>query len=540
MRRAARARQPLYSRTMPAPLESRESSPPPATLPLPRAPALVVAPRHAVWLDEDGVLARLSHREVRERLAAPGPAPYVCHAKAIVRRLGLSALTALDVLELFAFVHPARLAVPTVRGLARALGLALPESTEDEAATLHAAAARLLGTLASPDPAGAMDAPASPGLAGAMDAPAIARTMARAGWPWGDAVVAALEAGGRTPAGSGRADDQGPLAVWSRLKEWQESAPPAAPGHDPVAPGAARKRLAHLLGDGAEPRPEQADYASAACAAFDPMETEEQPHVVLAEAGTGVGKTLGYIAPASLWAERNEGTVWLSTFTRNLQRQIDQELDRLYPEPRAKAEKVVLRKGRENYFCLLNMEEAVGRSRAGAGGAHRARPDGALGGGDAGRRLDRRRPARLARRPARLRPHARARGPARRVHPRRVHALPPLLHREEPAQGAARGHGDRQPRAAHGAGGTRRLRHGRGARRAHALRARRGAPPLRRGGQRLLRAPHGQRGAGAQALAARTGNPEPRRRGPGAGAQQPHRRSDGGQRSRGRGPRDGV
>ena len=129
-----------------------------------------------------------------------------------------------------------------------------------------------------------------------------------------------------------------------------------------MAPAAARQRLALLLGDGAEPRPEQADFASAVCVAFDPMEAEDEPRVVLAEAGTGVGKTLGYIAPASLWAERNEGTVWLSTFTRNLQRQIDQELDRLYPEPKVKAEKVVLRKGRENYLCLLNMEEALGRS----------------------------------------------------------------------------------------------------------------------------------------------------------------------------------
>ena len=350
MRRAAAARQPLYSVAMPAPVESREPSPPPVTLPLPRAPVLVVAPRHAMWLDEDGVLARLSHQAARERLAAVGPVPYVCHAKAIVRRLGLSSLVALDVLELFAFVHPARLTVPTVRGLARALGLALPRSSEDEASTLQEAAGRLLGALALP------------GLARAGEAAAIARAMVRAGWPWGDAVVAALEAGGHRAAGSGRDHDPGPLAVWTRLKEWQESAPPPAPGHDPVAPAAARKRLAHLLGDGAEPRPEQADYASAACAAFDPMETEEQPHVVLAEAGTGVGKTLGYIAPASLWAERNEGTVWLSTYTRNLQRQIDQELDRLYPEPKAKAEKVVLRKGRENYFCLLNMEEAVGRS----------------------------------------------------------------------------------------------------------------------------------------------------------------------------------
>src|SRR5690348_18457859 len=38
--------------------------------------------------------------------------------------------------------------------------------------------------------------------------------------------------------------------------------------------------------------------------------------------------TLGYIAPASLWAERNQGAVWISTFTRNLQSQISGELDR--------------------------------------------------------------------------------------------------------------------------------------------------------------------------------------------------------------------
>ena len=350
MRRAAGVRQPLYFLPMPATLESPDHSLPSRPPLLPRAPVLAVAPRHAAWLDEHGALARLSHEAAAERLAADGRPPYVCHAKATARRLGLHSLAALDVLELFAFVHPARQAVPTVRGLARALDLALPASIEDEAATLLKAAERLLAALTAP------------GLAGADEAPAIARTMARAGWLWGDAAVAALEAGGRTAPGAGRAGDGGALAVWTRLKEWQESAPPPAPGHDPVATAAARKRLALLLGEGAEPRPEQADFASAACAAFDPIEAEEEPHVVLAEAGTGVGKTLGYIAPASLWAERNEGTVWLSTFTRNLQRQIDQELDRLYPEPKVKAEKVVLRKGRENYLCLLNMEEALGRS----------------------------------------------------------------------------------------------------------------------------------------------------------------------------------
>ena len=60
---------------------------------------------------------------------------------------------------------------------------------------------------------------------------------------------------------------------------------------------------------------------------------------------------LGYIAPASLWAEKNHGPVWISTFTRNLQRQLDSELNRLYPDPGEKRRKVVVRKGRENYLC---------------------------------------------------------------------------------------------------------------------------------------------------------------------------------------------
>ncbi|MBL4905975.1 MAG: ATP-dependent DNA helicase, partial [Sneathiella sp.] len=86
------------------------------------------------------------------------------------------------------------------------------------------------------------------------------------------------------------------------------------------------------------------------------------------EAGTGTGKTLGYIAPASVWAEKNGASVWISTYTKNLQRQIDDELDKLYPDPALKASKVVIRKGRENYLCLLNYEEAI------SGGAARA-PD---------------------------------------------------------------------------------------------------------------------------------------------------------------------
>ncbi len=148
-------------------------------------------------------------------------------------------------------------------------------------------------------------------------------------------------------------------AQWRRLGEWAEQAPEPSPGNIPVEESEARRRLAQLLGAGAEARPQQADYAPAVSAAFRPRERDGEPAMVLAEAGTGVGKTLGYIAPASLWAEKNEGAVWVSTFTRNLQHQITGELDKLYPDPAVKARRVVLRKGRENYLCLLNYEDAV-------------------------------------------------------------------------------------------------------------------------------------------------------------------------------------
>ena len=94
-----------------------------------------------------------------------------------------------------------------------------------------------------------------------------------------------------------------------------------------------------------------------------------RPNAVIAEAGTGVGKTLGYLAPATLWAERNRAPVWVSTYTRNLQHQIDSELDRRYPMAGEKAEKVVIRKGRENYLCLLNFAEAARGAAVQPGGA---------------------------------------------------------------------------------------------------------------------------------------------------------------------------
>src|SRR5438874_12562028 len=283
----------------------------------------------------------------------------VCHARAVARRLDIpskgwardwAGFAAFDLLELFAFVRPAQFCVPTPRGLAEALGLMPPKDMAEACVALATAARALLqGLAAETDPT----------------IRAIAEVADRAGWPWGPAVLAALPL-----AEPDRVRRSAGLRAWQALDEWQERAPPPPPGNAPVEAAAARQRLAALLGADSEPRPQQADYAAAVAAAFAPRDRPDEPQAVLAEAGTGVGKTLGYIAPASLWAERNDGAVWISTYTRNLQSQIAGELDRLYPDPVQKRRRVVVRKGRENFLCLLNYEEAVhaalGRGSPGA------------------------------------------------------------------------------------------------------------------------------------------------------------------------------
>jgi len=311
---------------------------------------IVAGLRSVAILTPEGTVRTLSPRDALAAIRG-APPPILCHAPEVAKRLGVERFPALDVLELFAFARPAEFCVPTPAGIAAALGLEEPDGLEDQARALRRAAETLLAGLADID---ALDRT----MSHERDALPIARTMAQGHWGWGPAVVAALEKS--HPAEDRDRPRQG-LDVWVRLPGWAEHAPEPPPENFAVDPAEARERLADLVGADAEARPQQADYASAVCPAFAPREEPDAPNAVVAEAGTGVGKTLGYIAPASLWAEKNGGTVWISTYTRNLQRQIDGECDRLHPDPVVKARRVVIRKGRENYLCLLNMEEALGR-----------------------------------------------------------------------------------------------------------------------------------------------------------------------------------
>ncbi|MBL8895251.1 MAG: ATP-dependent DNA helicase [Rhizobiales bacterium] len=306
-----------------------------------------------------GVVQQLDAGAALEALARK---PHlVCHAGFLIERLGAAAggprarirqaleQKHFDLAELYAFVCPARFATPTPHGMARALGIA---PSEEAVTLLPLMVDELLARLASPT------YPAS------REAAELANFLARANWPWAGSALAALR------AGNPRLDPHGfatGLNVWDRLDEWDDDGPRPPGSQLPVEPEEAQVLLAKLLGLDAESRPTQRDYAGTATHAFGPRERKEENLILLAEAGTGLGKTLGYLAPAYLWARRNNAPVWVSTYTKNLQRQLDQETMRLLPDPDERRHRVVIRKGRENYLCLLNMQEAFGRMTASSG-----------------------------------------------------------------------------------------------------------------------------------------------------------------------------
>jgi len=318
------------------------------------APALVVLPGpRAAVADASGAwpLRAPDARDLFER----GPL-LIAHAAMTARRLGLHAPARspalFDALELFAFVRPARFCAPSAAGLAQALGLPEPKGAPAQAAALRDVCASLLAELAArPEPS-------------REEALATAETLARGGWAWGAAAIGALRS-----APVGNMFRTSGLDVWTRLAEWEADAPPGEAGSRPIDPEGAAQRLKVLLAQAGllEPRPAQAEFAAEAAFAFQPRDREGEPRMMLAEAGTGVGKTLGYLAPASLWAEANGPAVWVSTYTRALQRQIERESQAIFPDPKVRAKKAVVRKGRENYLCLLNFQDAVNAAQLGTG-----------------------------------------------------------------------------------------------------------------------------------------------------------------------------
>ncbi|MDO5576642.1 MAG: exonuclease domain-containing protein, partial [Fibrobacter sp.] len=74
--------------------------------------------------------------------------------------------------------------------------------------------------------------------------------------------------------------------------------------------------------------------------------------IFIAEAGTGIGKTLAYLIPSAFWAIKNRCRVLVSTRTRNLQDQLVSKDLPLVEKLSDNKLKYSVLKGRSNYICI--------------------------------------------------------------------------------------------------------------------------------------------------------------------------------------------
>jgi DNA polymerase-3 subunit epsilon/ATP-dependent DNA helicase DinG len=132
-----------------------------------------------------------------------------------------------------------------------------------------------------------------------------------------------------------------------------------------------RQQLEGILGaggllakvvEGYDPRPQQLELGTAV------LEALVHERVLLAEAPTGVGKTLAYLVPAALHARAQHEPVVISSYTRALQDQIllleAPRLKRLVHPDLA----VVALKGRGNYLCRRRWELFLAEEASGSEG----------------------------------------------------------------------------------------------------------------------------------------------------------------------------
>src|SRR5215213_9734088 len=210
-----------------------------APLPLPAMHAT-----HAgIWLADITGDAREASRG--EAIARAAETPHIIlNAPLVGQRLGYPELSGLDLLELFAFLHPARFAVPTVAGLSRALGLPPPGSEAEAASALQAIAEQLLATTSDPD------------WNEREGAWTVNVTLHRLGWGWAPLIGARLER-----------PERGERTLFSRLRQWEEAGELPPPRPVRVDPVAARDKLDRLTGR-AEPREGQKAMAEAVASVF--------------------------------------------------------------------------------------------------------------------------------------------------------------------------------------------------------------------------------------------------------------------------------
>jgi ATP-dependent DNA helicase DinG len=260
----------------------------------------------------------------------------VCYAPALTHvQTGLK----LDVLELAAFVMPTAGFAPNLKGLCLTLGADCPTDARQQATALkHVACTLLEKAVVLPD----------------VDD--ILRYLAMTGWDWAPLIcqMRGMDTAHLGPKLHPEKLVQHPLSTLERWNFAERDDPhPTAPLNPQHVAARLDEMVAHTT-HAPERRRSQYDFAVKVAETWRNQPTADGVSTALLEAPTGTGKTLGYLAAAVEASQTLDEQIWVSTYTKNLQKQIEQTLDRLPVKV-----SYAIRKGRENYLCLNKFEDAA-------------------------------------------------------------------------------------------------------------------------------------------------------------------------------------
>ncbi len=295
-------------------------------------PVLIIHHKQYFWIDGE-TIQQLPKHEIN-KLLTDGACPLLCHRKVIKHQLGISFnFPCLDILEWISFCNPTLIAPPTIAGIAKTFDMPFDKEIMQQAIILRDIAHHLQNTIIHHHEYGNLYA--------------LAQKMQKAGWEWTKYLP--------SQENMKYDDEQSAFTAWQKLPEWQSK--PILPPHAQKPPDLddITNMLKKIIAErNIEMRDAQHEYSHALAHIFQPRFDDSPANLALVEAYTGTGKTLGYLLPSYLYAVQNNASVWVSTYSKNLQHQI-------YHEAKSFHDNIIIRKGRENYLCLLNFQQAIER-----------------------------------------------------------------------------------------------------------------------------------------------------------------------------------
>lgn len=249
----------------------------------------------------------------------------------------------MDVLELLVFTNPTCKVAPSVKSIAKYLDLRLPETPEDEVIIIRKTIEVLVTKIDDTNDTLRQ----------------VFAYMALKGWNWGE-FLNNLFAIDLKSLSNVHIQEQKYLATHKNLDKWQYNF--LNDEYDlikKITPDNAQKTLEKIIDKkGGQVRDQQVEYTRKLAENFDFDITNQQTNIALLQAPTGIGKTFGYLAPSLVFAKQNNIPVWISTFTKNLQQQVQESLAEFDDV------KVALRKGRQNYLCLLKAQQLFDKEKS--------------------------------------------------------------------------------------------------------------------------------------------------------------------------------